>query len=236
MRRKLSVFVVATMAFALVVGTSTKAEAAFFALICNDILCSGGGDMQVVDNGAGDTIPTVGLINFSFATGGVSGSVNTSASKPLIGSAGSPELDLTYTVTGIGDVWLFASDTDFTGVGSTFLMNNGNCSGSCVIDTRAWGGATNTAFNIGGSFGPLLINLADQAVTDAGYGVSGSGPTVGVAVNPYSLTLGVNVVRTSGGVTSGDAHLSVPEPATMALFGLGLMGFGAASRRRRQKK
>jgi hypothetical protein len=223
------------MALAFIVGTSTRAEAAFFALICNDILCSGGGDVQVQDNMMGDTNNTLGIINFSFATGGVSGAINTSVSKPIIGSASSPELDLTYTVTGIGDVWLFASDTDFTGAGSTFLMNNGNCSGSCVVDGRAWGGATNTAFNIGGSFGPLLINLADQAVVDAGFGVSGSGPVVGVAVNPYSLTIGVNVVRTTGGVTSGDEHLSVPEPATMALFGLGLMGFGAASRRRRQK-
>src|SRR4029453_1786633 len=111
-----------------------------------------------------DNAPQAGLISFTFVTGGVSVAVNTSASKPLIGSAGSPELDLRYTVTGIGDVWLFASDTDFTGVGSTFEMNNGNCSGSCVVDGRAWGGATNTAFTIGGiGFGPLLINLADQA-------------------------------------------------------------------------
>ncbi len=94
MKKTFSGILVAALAFAGVVGTSTKADAAFIAAICQDLTCSTG-PIIVTDNGAGDTIPGTGAINFSVAAFGYSLVVNTSQSKPVLGSAAAPQLDLT---------------------------------------------------------------------------------------------------------------------------------------------
>ena len=116
MKRTFSGILVAALAFAGVVGTSTKADAAFMAAICNDALCTGGDDVIVTDNGAGDAISGLGAISFSTSAFGYSLVVNTSQSKPVIGSATAPQLDLNFAATTAagsagGNVFLFASDT-----------------------------------------------------------------------------------------------------------------------------
>jgi len=241
------------MAFAVIVSTSTKAEAAFFAAICNDITCTGGGDSIVQDNGAGDVgagAGILGLITMSFATGGYDIVLNTSQSKPVIGSAGAPQLDITFTVTDIAgqgtdctvavpcSVWLFASDNGFTGVGGAQMTLGGTQpNGANTVNARAWGGTTNNTIDLTGTApgitGNLLINSGNLTANPFVFS-GGSAGGLG-AVSPYSLTLGINVIRTAPGTTTGDLNLRVPEPATMALFGLGLVGFGAAGRRRQKK-
>src|SRR5215218_7724843 len=62
MTKKISGLFVATMALAGVMGTSTKADAALMAYICDDALCTGGGDTIVTDQGVGDNFPGSALV------------------------------------------------------------------------------------------------------------------------------------------------------------------------------
>ena len=231
MSKRFSGVLVAVLALACVVGTSSKADAAFIAAICDDLTCSGGNDFLVTDNSAADTIGANGAINFSTSAFGYALVVNTSQSKPIIGSASVPQLDLTFTATttaaGGGQIFLYAGDTDFVGAHSFNLSIGGtNSGGSGTVTGRAWGGTTNNPL----TFSPLLATTGPQSGLVFSTLVSGSYvPTV----SPYSLGIGVEITRQTAGTTTGDLNLSVPEPASMTLFGLGLLGT-ALSRRRRQ--
>ena len=228
----------AVAVLACAMGVSAPAHAQFIARICNDLQCTGGDDVIVQDNGAGDSFAGLGAINFTGAAFGYTFLVNTSQSKPMVGSASEPQLDLNFTATSngtAGNVFLYASDIGFTLAGGSALLTIGgtNSGGSGTVTGRAWGGTSNTEFQFSGanlisSFvgltGPTFANSAIAAFTSV--------------VNPYSLTIGMMITRASAGTTTGNLNLQVspvPEPSTWAsiLMGAALVGFVARRRRRR---
>ena len=89
----------AVAVLACAMGASAPAIAVFVARICNDLQCMGGDDVIVQDNAAGDSIGMSGAISFATAAFGYTLVVNTSQSKPVIGSATAPQLDLSFVVT-----------------------------------------------------------------------------------------------------------------------------------------
>jgi hypothetical protein len=218
------------------IGAAAPANAQFFATICNDIQCTGGDDLIFQDNGAGDTVASIGAISFSTAAFGYSFLVNTSQSKPMVGSAAEPQLDLTFTATSngaAGNVFLYTSDTGFTLAGASALLALGgtNSGGSGTVTGRAWGGTSNTALQFSGA------NLISSLVGLTGPTFSGmvTGAFTSV-VNPYSLTIGTQITRASAGTTTGDLNLQVsaiPEPGTWASILMGAVLVGFVSRRRR---
>lgn len=219
-------------------GVSVPAHTAFVARICNDIQCAGGDDIIVQDNSALDTVPMLGVVSFAATSVlGYTVLVNTSQSKPAIGSAALPQLDLSFVVTsgaaGGNNLFLYASDTDFTGTPFfSFAVGGTNSGASGTVTSRAWGGTSNTEFqfsaaNLLGTLGPL---------TGMMYSTATSGSFAATA-NPFSLTIGTQVSRATAGTSTGTLNLQisvVPEPGTwmMMAAGLVLIGFVATRRAR----
>jgi hypothetical protein len=225
------------MALAFIVGTSTKAEATLTLYLCNDFACLGGGDVIVADGSVApaDSNPAAGAVTFMGAFDAFSSiNVNSAFSKPSLGTAATPQIDLLFSAisTGAADAWIYASETDYTGIGFATFTFGGTTAGQATV--FAWGGFQNTQLTMMNPIGTTPLG----PFTGAFSGTTGEGITnVAPFVNPYALTIGVHVVHAGAGSSTGDLNLTVvPEPASMALFGLGLMGFGVASRRRRQKK
>jgi hypothetical protein len=174
--------------------------------------------LTLTDNAAGDSSPAVGSISLSGAVvNGVNVILHGAVSKPIVGSAAVPILDLTYQLSGNGIIWLYASDTNFTGVTALSANFNDTIGGSGT--GQVYGGNSNLNLDLSN---PLL----SPALSGSGaFNAGGTTPSVGTTVNPYSLTLGVRMDNTvGGGFTSGDISFTpaaaVPEPGSLTMLGL----------------
>jgi hypothetical protein len=211
---------------------AAKSEASFIAYICDDQFCQGGNDSIVIDGGAGDSLAgTSGAIVSTYSFGNMTVLVNTSQSKPILGSATSPVMDLNFTVTstgaGTGQVWMYASDTDFMSLGGFWGTYGGTASGS----TQQFGifpGTSNTPLD-------LTKGITSGLVSGSPFGGTLLfGPA---GVTPFSLTLMAYVNRTAAGTTTGNFNVQpTPELSSMILLGSGLLAVGALARRRVRAK
>ena len=228
----------AAAVLACAMGVSAPAHAQFFATICNDIQCTGGDDISFQDNAAGDTAAATGAISFSAAAFGYSFLVNTSQSKPMLGSAAEPQLDLSFAATSTGtagNVFIYTSDTGFTRASGSALLTLGgtNSGASGTVTGRAWGGTSNTALQFSGA------NLIGSLAGLTGPTFAGSATSAFASVvNPYSVTIGMQITRASAGTSSGNLNLqvsAVPEPSIWASIFMGAALVGFVSRRRRRR-
>lgn len=163
-------------------------------------ISSGGTDITVVDNGPGDTSSsTVGQILWAGTLNGWNFTVTVGDSKPLLGSATSPQLDLSVIANspGNGNLTVKLTDTDF-----------GPTSG--LLNSTFFQNGTSTA--------------SSQFLVDPNNQPFGGSPSTDITLTgPYSITL---VDTFTVGTISSDQRVSaVPDGgATVAFLGVGLLG------------
>ncbi len=159
-----------------------------------------------------------GSVTFNGPIGTYVLTVDVAQSKPLLGTAASPHMDLTFVGNGVGTLMIEAWDNGFTtsplgvftNIGGTVSTSNaGN-----TVTYQSFTGVNGTPFDTSGNSSALLTRGpgAFSAVV----------PMSITTAAPYSIEQKVVLNHLTTGVSSGDADLqAVPAPAGLVLLAVG---------------
>jgi hypothetical protein len=186
------------------------------------------------DGAACDSAALAGIVTFSSTVGTVTiQTQGTGSGTPALPPL---NMDLSYNVTQTAaapasTVTISVSENNLSGTGVTWsALINGNQNVGYTTTFSSFVDPNNALFVNGSavcSAGP---------VATAAVALSCSGPAGGFTDASFSLTEQIVITTLAGsGNASGDARLTpskVPEPASMLLFGFGLVGLGIWGRKR----
>lgn len=193
--------------------------------------------VTVMDGGAGDHSGTTGKIGYSGSIGIFGINLSTGYSKPVLGSAAEPQLqlsslDVSSSSTG-GTLTIKLSDSGFTTTGATNWISSITGATSGSVGFQAYIGTDNQAFSTD-------IEVADIGSLSGLFDESTS-TDVNIYAAPFSVTLVATITHGKGFLEATalvanvkdpepGTPLPISEPAALALFGAGLLGLGLLMR------
>ena len=168
-----------------------------------------GAVVTVTDGDALDVNPSPGAVSYSGPVGvNWLTTISTGGSKPILGSALFPHLDLnTFEVNSVsgGTLTIELTDTGFTGAGPGFVSTGGTTAGQ--VTYKVFSDNSNAAFG--------KASLEDVLGPFSGGVFSQNSAALVSGTAPYSLTLEITVNHVGLGRTGLDAELAVtPQPLT----------------------
>src|SRR5207248_9985923 len=177
----------------------------------------------IVDIGVGDLNPASGVVLFSGSLGVFNINVTSGFTKPAVGSASAPEIDISSfnNARAAGTLTITFSEDGFTGFPGNIVADFGG--------TQMNGNITSTVLQNG-----MLVTTIGP-LSDHSFAGSTTGSLTGGA--PYSLTQSVVMNFSGAGNKSFDAHVSVAVPdggMTVTLLGVGLAGLAGVGRLRQR--
>ena len=175
-----------------------------------------------------DGISGDGVVSYTGSIGAFNLQISAGTSKPIIGNSSLARLDLfnmSVSSKAAGKLLIMVTDTDYALVLKNtrrFSLGIGGTTDGTVV-SKAYYDTANVEFGTGAT-------IDSGSLTGNPFSFRGYKPIS--MVNKFSMTVMAQITHKAGQATSFDALAQVPEPASLALIGLGFAGI--ASRRRRK--